>query len=690
MQMESNEINLIDNAKKKALFRGYIYRKYRINKDLTENWKCATSSCKSSITTFVDNAKLYTIKVNAKKINKHMTKEHIAQSHSHPIHSIELKEKYHNDKNATIYVGFFFKDTFNLKEFNDFLFILKEENDATKSNSNKENEVLESNDSNELEILNQSSNSIKFIEPSQFYQIMNCQVRGLSILSEIVNENNEVRSSLAQEPSKEVKKRSVLTETNQYINTGLQKSSTQTEPNQIESNDLSKTSTPIKVYQMKKISTSIDLNNNSTVSTEINQESNETETHPVQEVNITENYVTSAIRTLEQVYMPSTLTFINPINETPVQTGISQLDMTDQNIPSTSINANQLGNTEIIQEINETRDLFQENIIIDASFTSDSSESDESLELSKNNQIDSRALIEQNNPTVSNEINQRNSAEKSDQFIGDIFSEDAEQVDKSSSLSENNQVTEQIDKNKPTISTEISQESNETQSIHDQQNKVPEPTVIDRFNSFLYSFIYQASDQSNPSVSTQTNQEVNLKQNRASAPTGSADTNTNLLNLSNTDKENLKSTLDIMNINWSSTAILLDHKYTGRLVETYGIKCLKGIDNDRFQFLYSLNEKLPEEKQVVFYLALANLAAERFNWYCAHDYFEKEAESDSDSNISEDKRSALIKTIYNLKGVKNFENTVIKFEAFKKVINPGHPNDVSVNSIKLWGNSFFF
>lgn len=166
--------------------------------------------------------------------------------------------------------------------------------------------------------------------------------------------------------------------------------------------------------------------------------------------------------------------------------------------------------------------------------------------------------------------------------------------------------------------------------------------------------------------------------------------NTNPLNVPKTVIEGMKSTLNVMNEYSYDMAILLDHKYTGRSIETTGIKALKGVDNDRFRLLNSANEKLPEDKQVVFYIAHANLVIDTYE---ITGYYEEIGEFGyrprRKPKWEENERSVSIETIYDLKGAKKFENTTVDLEFFDTFIHPGRRDDADLNSSKAWGNDFF-
>ena len=51
----------------------------------------------------------------------------------------------------------------------------------------------------------------------------------------------------------------------------------------------------------------------------------------------------------------------------------------------------------------------------------------------------------------------------------------------------------------------------------------------------------------------------------------------------------------------------LNHKYSGQAFETYGLKALKGIDNDRYNLLKNASDQLPAKKQLNFFALSAYL-----------------------------------------------------------------------------------
>ena len=71
--------------------------------------------------------------------------------------------------------------------------------------------------------------------------------------------------------------------------------------------------------------------------------------------------------------------------------------------------------------------------------------------------------------------------------------------------------------------------------------------------------------------------------------------------------EKMAQSLSVLNESINPLAMFLDHKYTAQGFKTNGINALKGVDNDRYSLLKNASDKLPEGKQLSFYIARANL-----------------------------------------------------------------------------------
>ena len=62
----------------------------------------------------------------------------------------------------------------------------------------------------------------------------------------------------------------------------------------------------------------------------------------------------------------------------------------------------------------------------------------------------------------------------------------------------------------------------------------------------------------------------------------------------------------------SRIGILLEHKYTSQSLETNGMRALKGRDNEWFNLLMGLNDRLDKDDRLCFHIASAELKVE----YC--------------------------------------------------------------------------
>ena len=84
--------------------------------------------------------------------------------------------------------------------------------------------------------------------------------------------------------------------------------------------------------------------------------------------------------------------------------------------------------------------------------------------------------------------------------------------------------------------------------------------------------------------------------------------------------------------NPGSLAIILDHFYTEQSLSDSGIGALKGIDNARYSVLAQVNNLLPSERQLVFYICQANLSIQYHNYSCGSDVRNYEENSDPESD----------------------------------------------------------
>lgn len=647
--MESNEINLIDNGKKIALFRGYIYKKLRTNKDQTKNWKCVTSNCKGSITTFVDDTKLYTIKVNAKTNLKHISKEFIAQAHSHPMHSKTQLSKFHDDENS----------------------IINEENDVTEIDSDKENAKSNSNIDNEFPepiiIFNEQQNKISTL--TEINHISNTEPQKASTpleLSRLDAFRPNEQELLVQLKQLEKDKNTIFAEIKQM--------------NKNEDTILA------EIHQMEK--------NENTIVAEINQmdttdseesiellETNEMDTTDQNEASIINNEKDSELDTKFETTLDTFKIHLKNVKSSgefssggqaktlPFDMGLSVEDIGPIKFPLNKSQAEQL-----IQKCTQAPFGLKEKTLLDKSVR-------DTLQLDP-------SLIKISNPIWNTGIKE---------LVSNIRFElgcsgEIEAVPykfllyKTGGHFKKHKDTEKEKSMFGTLIVQLPSDFTGGQlNVYKKNEK--KSYNFGSLNGDSSKFVHYAAhyaDLEHEVEPIKSGYRVCLIYSLCLV-----NANTNPLNVPKTVIEGMKSTLNVMNEYSYDMAILLDHKYTGRSIETTGIKALKGVDNDRFRLLNSANEKLPEDKQVVFYIAHANLVIDTYE---ITGYYEEIEEFGyrprRKPKWEENERSVSIETIYDLKGAKKFENTTVDLEFFDTFIHPGRRDDADLNSSKAWGKEF--
>ena len=143
-----------------------------------------------------------------------------------------------------------------------------------------------------------------------------------------------------------------------------------------------------------------------------------------------------------------------------------------------------------------------------------------------------------------------------------------------------------------------------------------------------------------------------------------------------------KMALNLSELNGSSDRIgfFLNHRYKGREFETYGLKALKGIDNDRYNLIKNASDKLSPNKQLNFftlsvYLEISTAVNQKFgpevNRINVYEY--------------ETKVDQLYDSRGNLYGKKE-----LKFELndFLEIVDLNKPVDeaADLSNCKLWGS----
>ena len=168
--------------------------------------------------------------------------------------------------------------------------------------------------------------------------------------------------------------------------------------------------------------------------------------------------------------------------------------------------------------------------------------------------------------------------------------------------------------------------------------------------------------------------------------------NGNDLNCKNINRKEYKSLvskmssyLNVLNdTNDNHYGILLDHSYTDFSLNSLGIKSLKGVDNERFSLLKHANDRLPEEKQMVFLPTHCNLTNQYY--YEGGDDAQRsitysDDEEDSNGSWQLEGRDASIEKWYDLEG-KHPDCLSWKKDLtfFKRIIDPNSEPEHSVMS----------